>query len=213
MIKLNSKFHKLEQQSRLYKLEKPLIGLTGGIACGKSTVSKMFSELGVKIIDADELVKSIYRDPQSLSFIKGQFPDCIIDNKINFKSLREIFFKSPEAKKIVEAFIYKHLEEEFRKKAMEIEGQDFYFYDVPLLFEKDLSSKFDFKIVVDCSQETQLKNLLKRDHLSIDSAQEILKHQMDLQKKKELADVVLDNSGDLDYLSQQVHKLWDFLFS
>lgn len=93
--KLNPKIIKLTTENRLYHLNIPIIAITGGIATGKSTVSKLISAMGFKVIDADSLVKKIYSDDETISFIKTIAPECIDGEfKIIFPKLREYFFQT-----------------------------------------------------------------------------------------------------------------------
>lgn len=207
MKSLRQEFVKLQQDSRLYHLDKPIIALTGGIATGKSTVTKRLEAKGIKIIDADALVKNIYSRQESQDFIRQNFPDVWKDDSIDFKVLREIFFKNPKVKEQVEGFIYSRLPQAFKKAAMEIQNQNFYVYDVPLLFERNLDTKVDLKIVVYAPRKVQMARLVERDGTKEEIRNKILMGQMDIEEKRLKADFVIDNSGSMTELAAEVDSL------
>lgn len=207
MKSLRPEFIKLQPDYRLYNFGKPIIALTGGIATGKSTVTKLLEAKGIKIIDADALVKNIYAKPESQDFIRQNFPEAWKQDAIDFKVLREIFFKNPKVKELVEGFIYSRLPLAFREAAMKIQDQNFYFYDVPLLFERNLDTKVDLKLVVYAPEKVQLARLIDRDGTKEEIGKKILESQMDIEEKKEKADFVIDNSGSMVELAAEVDSL------
>ena len=207
MIRLKKKFAKLAPAQRLYQYEKPVVALTGGIATGKSTVSKLFKARGLQIIDADQLVKEIYATEEAKAFISSNFPDCVSQKEINFKTLRELVFSDQDVKAKVEGFIYARLPEAFRKAALEIKDQDFYLYDVPLLFERKLDPLVDLAIVVYAPRKIQLARLIDRDGSKEEIANKILNQQMDIEDKKLKADFTINNSGSMVELAAEVDQL------
>lgn len=206
MKNLKSKFIKLTENERLYELKKPIVGLTGGIATGKSTVTKIFEDRGLVIIDADRLVKSIYATNEAKTFIKTTYPAAWVNEEINFLKLRELFFQDHKVKKSVEDFIYARLPEAFEKAAALIKDQAFYIYDVPLLFEKKLDLKIDVSVLVYAPRKIQRARLMVRDGHVEEMAENILKHQIDIDEKKEKADFVIDNSDGLAELAAEVDQ-------
>lgn len=207
MKRLKTKFITLNPKSRLYEFDKPIIALTGGIATGKSTVTKLLEEQGLKIIDADQLVKKIYQDDETISFIQNNFPQVMENKTINFKLLRELVFSDQDVKSKVESFIYARLPEAFKAAAARITDQEFYLYDVPLLFERKLDQLVDLKLVVYAPRDTQHARILDRDQSKTDTAEKILSQQMDIEDKKLKADFVIDNSGTMEELKAGVREL------
>jgi dephospho-CoA kinase len=197
---------KLSPEERLYHYKKPLIGLSGGIATGKSSVSKLLEERGIKIIDADQLVKSIYAKAGTKKFILDNYPQAWEKDSINFTKLRELFFSDASIKAAIEAFIYARLPEAFKEAADKISDQQFYFYDVPLLFEKQLESKVDLSVVVYASRQEQLSRLVKRDGTNVLVANQILEQQMNIEDKKKKADMVIINTGTINELAAEVDR-------
>lgn len=190
----------LDQHSRLYQISSPIIAITGGIGSGKSTFTKLIEDRGGFVISADSLVKKIYDKKESKNFIKVEFPDCISNDAINFKKLREIVFKDSQAKDKIEKFIYPQMEETFKNELIHCAPNQIIFYDVPLLFERNLAKLVDASVVIYVDKATQIARLTKRDQIKEDLAEKILENQLPLSKKRELADYVVDNSGSVDDL-------------
>lgn len=207
MMKLNEKYIKLSPDNRLYNFNLPVIALTGGIATGKSTVTKLLEGRGLKLIDADQLVKSIYNTEEARAFIRTHYPEAFSHSEILFPKLRELVFSNPEIKKNIESFIYTRLPDAFRKRSSEITGQNFYLYDVPLLFERGLDKLVDLKIVVYAPAGIQLARIMDRDGSKEEIAKKIIDQQMDIEEKKEKADFIINNSGTLTELAAEVDQL------
>jgi dephospho-CoA kinase len=170
-------------------------------------VADLFRKNGIPVIDADKNVKSIYQKPKTIQFIKENFPTALNDGVINFKKIREIVFINPDAKDLLEKYIYAQMPEEFKKAFLEFTNPTFVIYDVPLLFEKQLHLMVDLSICVYAPRETQITRLMARDHSTRELAESILANQIDIEEKKKLADLVLTNTQDLNFLTAQFDKL------
>ncbi len=197
-------------QDRLYQLQVPLIGLTGGIATGKSTVASMLRKRGYEIIDADALVKRAYTMSTVKEKISALCPEAVVLGEIDFKILRERVFSNPKLKENVEAIIYAELPILFLSEVKP--EQNFIIYDVPLLFEKGLNLKSDYSVVVYCPANIQRARLLERDRLDPEIADKILASQWPIDRKRESADFVVDNSLGLEQLERNVEDLLEKLF-
>lgn len=207
MKELRPELKKLSTGERLYQLEKPIIALTGGIATGKSTVSRLLEEKGIRIIDADKLVKDIYKLDETKAFIRNEFSEAWRHGEIDFKKLRELVFSDKIIKSKVEAFIYARLPEAFKAESSKIKDQNFYFYDVPLLFERQIELMIDVSVVVYAPRKVQLARLINRDGSAEDIGNKILDQQMDIEIKKQKADFVVTNSGSMTELAAEVDQL------
>lgn len=207
MKRLKSEYIKLQASERLYQYDKPIVALTGGIASGKSTVTKLLQQRGFSIIDADQLVKSIYQLAETKKYIRSQYPEVWENGEINFNKLRSLFFQDQKVKESIEAYIYKRLPEAFQTAAGNVIDQDFYIYDVPLLFERQLQHQVDLSIVVYASEEVQLARLIDRDKMKEEAALRILRSQMNIEEKKDKADILINNSGTLVELAAEVDQL------
>ncbi len=212
LLKLKSKFCKLGPDQRLYNLNAALIGLTGGIATGKSTVSALLKAKGLPIIDADALVKEIYAKESTKALVSRVAPTVSGLKGIDFKALRSIFFKEPEVKSELENHIYGLLPEAFMTSYKRLGSPDFVIYDVPLLFEKSLDKKMDLSALVYASEKTQIERLMKRDSIDEELAKTILSHQWPIEKKKAHAEVIIDNSREIKSLEQEVERFLQRLF-
>jgi dephospho-CoA kinase len=206
MKKLKPQFEKLSQKSRLYNLPVPIIGLTGGIATGKSTVAKILTSLGLPLIDADQLVKLIYQEDSTKEYFSKNYPEVILEDAINFPLLREKFFNDPKIKNEIENFIYQRLPGKFLEAYRSLNNPAFVFYDVPLLFEKKLHEKIDLCVLVYAPKEIQKIRLQKRDGSSLDLVELILSNQMNIDEKKKLSDFIIDNSGTEDKIAAQTES-------
>lgn len=204
---LKSHFISKSPEARLYQLPIPVIGLTGGIATGKSTVAKLLAESGFAVINADQLVKNIYATQEANDFIKNHFPECLNqDQSINFKSLRKLVFEKSEIKTQVENFIYQRMPLQFKMAFNEFNSPQVIIYDVPLLFEKKLDQLVDLSVCVYLPQETQLERLMKRDQIDRKLAESILKEQIPIEEKKRLSKIVIENQGSIDDLKIAVNQ-------
>jgi dephospho-CoA kinase len=189
-----------------------LVGLTGGIASGKSTVAAILHRLGAAIINADDLSREVVQPEQDAwGEIIDTFGHDILqeDKTFDRRKLRKIVFDSPEARKKLEAIIHPRVRALAEKKIRELAaaGNSIIVYEVPLLFENQIHLWLRPVILVACDIETQKKRLLERDHLTAIEAQQHLDAQMSLVEKRKLADYVIENSGSLDDLEQRVREV------
>jgi len=190
----------MKKENRLYNCPLPIVGITGGIATGKSTVSEFYRLKDQTVIDADFIVKRIYQKSSTLDWLQEKLP-YVLDNKIiNFKKLREVFFNNEDIKNLIEAFIYPQMESIFLNDVDK--NAQIIFYDVPLLFEKKINLKIDKSLVVSCKQDIQIQRVCKRDKISSELASKIIAQQMPLKNKVKLCDYHIDNSFDLETLKK-----------
>jgi dephospho-CoA kinase len=189
-----------------------LLGLTGGIASGKSTVAAILRRLGAAIINADELSREVVQPEQDAwkKIIATFGPDILQEDKtLDRRKLRKIVFDNPEARKRLEAIIHPIVRALAEKKIGELAaaGNSIIVYEVPLLFEAQIHLWLRPVILVACEVGTQRKRLLERDHLTEIEAQQHLDAQMNLEEKRKLADYVIENDGNLEELEQQVRAV------
>lgn len=206
MKKLKAKFIRLAREQRLHQLEVPIVGLTGGIATGKSTVSRMLEQEGLNVIDADKLVKKIYALQETIDFITNRYPQSFQSGSIHFPTLREIFFKDQNAKKEIENYIYQRLPAAFHQEFERQGKPELVIYDVPLLFEKGLDKSVDLKVLVYAPREIQRARLMERDGILEPLAETILSQQMDIEVKKGQADFIISNTSSLTELTEEVQQ-------
>lgn len=193
-MKLKTKYRLHSSDQRLYQIRVPVIGLTGGIASGKSTVSRMLEARGFAVINADHLVKDVYATQEALDFISKKHSDVMQDGKIMFPLLREKVFKDKKVKLEIENFIYQRLPDAFLAAYRKLNSPQVVIYDVPLLFEKNMEPMFDVTVLVYAPRKIQQARLMTRDGHEEAMATTILDQQLDIEDKKLKAEFVIDNS-------------------
>jgi dephospho-CoA kinase len=193
------------------------VGLTGGIASGKSAVGRAFSRLGVRVIDADEIAHEVVR-PGGAAWrkLRETFgPEFFQpDGTLNRQRLRRLVFADAEKRSQLNAIVHPEVMREINKRSEGIESEDptaILMIDIPLLMEVGATDRFDCVVVVYVEKSVQYDRLMKRDGLSKEEASQALEAQMDLRRKAEKADHVIDNSGGLEETEAQVQKVWQEL--
>lgn len=184
------------------------IGLTGGIASGKSTVSRYLASLGMEIIDGDLLAREVLvLYPEILAYLKDTYGDLIFqEGELDRRALGRIIFQDEEKKKAYLEVIMPKIIEEARKRLKEAK-ESFVVLDAALLFEEGLDKDVDVTVTVFVPYEVQLKRLLKRDSLTVSEAVSRIRSQMPLDEKKRRADHVVDNSGSREETYQQINEI------
>lgn len=189
-----------------------LVGLTGGIASGKSTVSEILARQGAAIINADVLAREVVEPGrQAWTEIVNTFGTAVLqpDRALDRQKLRALIFDDPDARKKLESIIHPQVralaEQRIREHAAA--GYAVIVYEVPLLFEGNLQEWLRPVILVACEVDTQRKRLQSRDNLSAVQAQKHIEAQMSLEEKRRLADYVIENNGSLEDLERQVQAV------
>lgn len=185
-----------------------IIGLTGGIASGKSTVVEMIKEAGYKVIDADQLVHDMQakrgRLYQALLDWLGE-AILLSDGEFNRPKLGQLIFSSEEMRHQSAEIQGKIIKEELAsKRDCLAKEEDVFFMDIPLLIENDYQDWFDRIWLVVVSPEVQRQRLMKRNHLSAEEADMRIASQMPLSEKLPYASLVIDNNGSIDDLKEKV---------
>ena len=187
-------------------LFKNAIALTGGISTGKSTVSNLFKLQGFSIIDADLIAHRLLdENSNQIALMFGE--QYVSDGKVIRKELGKIIFSNEENKLKLEALLHPLIEAEIIKESKILEKENkTYFIDIPLFYEK-MHYPIPKSLVVYTPRDIQIQRLMKRDN--IDEAQAKLKisNQLDIEEKKDLADMIIDNSKDLEHLKNEVEKI------
>lgn len=188
-----------------------IIGITGGIASGKSTVSRFLRQEGYQVVDADAVVHQLQKPGGRLyQILVEHFGEKILleNGELNRPLLASLIFSNPEEQDWSKETQGELIREELgfvRDKLAQTE--DLFFMDIPLLFEQEYASWFDETWLVYVSRDTQLDRLMKRDYLTIEDAQARLASQWPLEEKKRLASHILDNNGSREQLLSQVASL------
>jgi len=190
-----------------------LVGLTGGVATGKSTVAEMFKQCGAVVIDADQLARDVVEPgkPAWREIVKT-FGKTILnpDRSLNRQALGAIVFRHPAKRRAIEAIIHPRVAREqvrLTREAVRQDPQSVVIYDVPLLFEAGIDKRVDHTIVVTADRNTQIARLKKRNDLSRPEALRRIRSQMPLAKKVRRADHVLNGTLPRLALRKQVGQL------
>ncbi|MCY8179467.1 dephospho-CoA kinase [Bacillus paralicheniformis] len=191
-----------------------VIGLTGGIASGKSTVAQMFQQCGITVVDADVIAKeAVEQGMPAYQKIAETFGQGVLleTGGIDRRKLGEIVFANEEKRMQLNAIVHPEVRKMMIKQRDEAirAGERFVVLDIPLLYESGLEHLTDKVIVVWVPMERQLERLMKRNRLTEDEALNRIHAQHSLDEKKKKADAVIDNSGSLKDTEAQLHQLLD----
>jgi dephospho-CoA kinase len=185
------------------------VGLTGGIASGKSTAAKFFGALGVPIIDTDQVARDVVEPGQPpLERLVERFGPSILtpDGHLDRPALRNIVFSDPKARADLEALTHPAIGAAVEARSA-IAGGPYQVLVIPLLAEKNLGSQVDRVLVVDCEEELQIKRLQARDGSTVEQARAILNAQASRTARLKAAHDVIKNDGDMSAVRDQVSEL------
>jgi dephospho-CoA kinase len=191
----------------------PLIGLTGGIGSGKTTVSDLLAQLGAGVIDTDLIAHQITSPGGcAIAPIQTYFGSDFIDSigALDRSKMRSLVFQNHEAKKALEAITHPLIKQETIKLAKQLaeDGFPYLVFVVPLLVESgNWKGQIDHLIVVDCPEEHQIERVMQRSNLSRSEVMRIMKAQATRQKRLAVADTVIENQGKLAELKEAVEQL------
>ena len=191
-----------------------IVGLTGGIATGKSTVAKMFSEEGAHIVDADLIAREVVeKGNPAWERIRAEFGDeILLDNhEIDRDKLGDIIFNDPGKKELLNSIVHPAVFEKIGDRIKEIEQSEpeaLVILDVPLLIEARMRDGFSDVVLVYITEEMQVKRLMERDGYSEKDAYARIRSQMPIDEKKDMVDSVIDNSKDLEHTRKQVKNIY-----
>jgi dephospho-CoA kinase len=191
------------------------VGLTGGIGCGKSTVTALFKQFNVPVLDADEIARQVVAVGQpALLLIQQEFGSDSLndDGSLNRDFIRELVFTDPEQKKKLEAIIHPLVYQTIQADIALLTAP-YCILSIPLLFEVNRADFVDRVLVIDCPVATQIKRVQKRDNLSLERVQSIIDSQVSRTFRLAHAQDVIDNTQSNAELAQQVEKLHNLYLS
>ncbi|HAR4599248.1 TPA: dephospho-CoA kinase [Staphylococcus aureus] len=188
-----------------------VIGLTGGIASGKSTVSELLSVFGFKLVDADKAAReAVKKGSKGLAQVREVFGDEAIDEngEMNRRYMGDLVFNHPEKRLELNAIIHPIVRDIMEEEKQEYLKQGYnVIMDIPLLFENELENTVDEVWVVYTSESIQMDRLMQRNNLSLEDAKARVYSQISIDKKSRMADHVIDNLGDKLELKQNLERL------
>jgi dephospho-CoA kinase len=192
---------------------KPIIGITGGIGSGKSTVARMFGEMGCLVIDADEQVRQAYQDPAVVQQLRQWWGDEIIKEpgELNRGKIADIIFSDPGQKRKLEELLHPKVAE-LRQRRMAEAADDpqiaAFVWDTPLLFEAGLRGECDAVVFVEAPFQQRLERLEQSRGWDEAELRRREKSQWPLDKKREISDYTVDNTANADHVRGQVSEVF-----
>ena len=189
-----------------------VIALTGGIGAGKSLVANYLFTLGAEVIDSDQLARNaIERGSVGFDEVVTAFGDEILkDGDIDRRKLAEIIFSDESKRKLLESIIHPKVQQSLLKARSRLSEDEILIYEIPLLVETNSSSKFDLVITVEAPLADRIERLKARGLFQSEIEQRIASQATDA-KRREIADIVIENSGSEEELLRKVEKIWEDL--
>ena len=190
-----------------------ILGLTGGIGSGKSTVSGIFLSIGIKVFDADVIAKNILENEQVKEEIKEKIGKEFIIPKVNVIDkilLKKEVFNNPSKLNILNSIIHPRVIEEYKKLHDRYKKSDeIVIFDIPLLFEVNLDKYCNKILVVDVNPKIQVERIKKRDNIDKELIKKIILTQMSREERLKRGDIIIENNGSLEELKKVVKKIID----
>lgn len=192
-----------------------IVGLTGGIGTGKSTVSRKLRERGYPVIDLDVISREVIEYPEVIDELVRNFGNEILENQnntsgkksISRNKLRQTVFKEEKKVSVLNSIMHPPIVKEMRRQIEELrKSYKTVFVEVQLLFEAKLEKEFDIIVLVYADKKTQLERVLKRDGRSKGEVRQIINAQMDMTEKRRLSNYIIENNGDSEMLDLEIEK-------
>ena len=192
-----------------------IVGLTGGIGTGKSTVSRKLRERGYPVIDLDVISREVIEYPEVIDELVRNFGIEILENQNNISGkksisrnkLRQTVFKEEKKVSVLNSIMHPPIVKEMRRQIEELrKSYKTVFVEVQLLFEAKLEKEFDIIVLVYADKKTQLERVLKRDGRSKGEVRQIINAQMDMTEKRKLSNYIIENNGNSEMLDLEIEK-------
>jgi len=192
-----------------------IVGLTGGIGTGKSTVSRKLRERGYPVIDLDVISREVIEYPEVINELIRNFGIEILESQNNISGkksisrnkLRQTVFKEEKKVSVLNSIMHPPIVEEMRRQVENLKkNYKTVFVEVQLLFEAKLEKEFDLTVLVYADKKTQLERVLKRDGRKEEEVQQIINAQMDMTEKRRLSNYIIENNGDSEMLDLEIEK-------
>ena len=192
-----------------------IVGLTGGIGTGKSTVSRKLRERGYPVIDLDVISREVIEYPEVINELIRNFGIEILESQNNISGkksisrnkLRQTVFKEEKKVSVLNSIMHPPIVEEMRRQVENLKkNYKTVFVEVQLLFEAKLEKEFDLTVLVYADKKTQLERVLKRDGRSKGEVRQIINAQMDMTEKRRLSNYIIENNGDSEMLDLEIEK-------
>jgi dephospho-coA kinase len=200
-----------------------IIGLTGGIGTGKSTVAQIFREKGIPVVDTDIISREVINYPEVVNRLVEEFGKEILEEeaerqkkskerRISRNKLGQIVFKDEKKVSILNSIMHPLILKKMKEETESLKKDNkIVVVDVPLLFEISLEKEFDIVLLIYANRKTQIKRIIKRDNRTEKEAVNIINSQIDIEKKKEKSDYIISNNRNLKRLRRKVEKFLESL--
>ena len=200
-----------------------VIGLTGGIGTGKSTVSQILQEKKFPVIDLDTISHEVIKIPKVIEKIVENFGKEVLENSGNFENennairisrekLGKIIFENKEKRLLLNSIMHPEILYTMREQISKYKKNNkIIFVEIQLLFEVQWEKEFDYILLISAKKSTQIKRILERDNRSEKDALNIINSQMPLDEKKERSDFVIENDGNIEELKEKIDEFLEYL--
>ena len=190
-----------------------VLGLTGNIGCGKSSLSNIFKDNNIDVIDADIISRHIFEDKNLLQVVFNTFGDSIKNNNgtLNRKTLGSIVFNDDKQLKKLNSLTHPRIKEKIKEDINKLSSKDIVVIDGALLIEGKFLDLVDKLIVITCEKGQQISRIINRDRCSIDEAIKKINSQMKQEDKIKYADYIIDNSSSITELQSEANKLINYI--
>ena len=199
-------------------MKKVVIGLTGGIGTGKSTVSQILQRKGYKVIDLDVISHEVIKFPKVVEKIVENFGREILESddfgkyNISREKLGKIIFGNKEKRLILNSIMHPEILRTMREEILEYKKESkIVFVEIQLLFEVQWEKEFDYILLISAKKSTQIRRILERDKRSENDALNIINSQLPLDEKKKRSDFVIENDGNIEELKEKIDKFLEYL--
>ncbi len=186
------------------------VGLTGGIGAGKSEVSRIFTELGALVIDADEMARlAVAPGSEGLAQVRARWPQVMNDDgTLDRAKMAALAFDDEKTREELNAIIHPIVRRLSAEREAKAKPNQIVVHEVPLLFEAGFAERCDATVVVIAPREQRIEQIQARSHLSRDKIERRMAAQMDPEKARKLADYVIENDGSLDHLRERTQAVY-----
>ena len=200
-----------------------VIGLTGGIGTGKSTVSQILQEKKFPVIDLDTISHEVIKIPKVIEKIVENFGKEVLENSGNFENennairisrekLGKIIFENKEKRLLLNSIMHPEILHTMREQISKYKKNNkIIFVEIQLLFEVQWEKEFDYILLISAKKSTQIRRILERDKRSENDALNIINSQMPLDEKKKRSDFVIENDGNIEELKEKIDKFLEYL--
>lgn len=192
------------------------IGLTGGIASGKSTAARILAEWGAPVVDADALAREVVMPgSEGLAAISARWPEVVRDGVLDRKRLGERVFSDQEERRALENILHPLIRREAERRIAELarQGETVAIYEAALLFETGTADELDEVILISAPRDLQIRRIMARDGLDPEEAVRRVDAQWPLEKKAALATYVVENDGEEAHLRERLRPVWETIRS